>query len=41
MQIHSPDIPTTSNPTAELDQLGDEIASYRRISRPPPPASSI
>ena len=26
MQIHSPDIPTTSNPTAELDQLGDEIA---------------
>ena len=26
MQIHSPDIPTTPNPTAELDQLGDEIA---------------
>jgi len=26
MNIHSPDIPTTRNPTAELDRLGDEIA---------------
>ncbi len=26
MEIHSPDIPATINPTAALDQLGDEIA---------------
>ena len=26
MQIHSPDIPDTLEPAAELDRLGDEIA---------------
>ena len=26
MEIHSPDIPATLNPAAELDRLGDEIA---------------
>ena len=26
MQIHSPDIPVTLEPAAELDRLGDEIA---------------
>jgi hypothetical protein len=26
MEIYSPDIPATLEPTAELDRLGDEIA---------------
>ena len=26
MENHAPDIPTTREPTAELDRLGDEIA---------------
>jgi hypothetical protein len=36
MEIYSPDIPATLEPTAELDRLGDEIAevSAHIVSRP-------
>ena len=42
MEIHSPDIPATLGPVAELDRLGDEIAELSaHLEAAHPPASWI